>query len=119
MLDFRGKEIHLACGATNMRYGIDALAAAVALKFKLSPTSNGIFIFCNGQRDRLKILQWDGNGFWLHYKRLEHGKFPWPKAVKEGEKTMGLSQQELEYMLGGTQLKLKLDRIDFSNVQVA
>jgi len=120
MLNFRGKKIHLACGATSMRYGIDALAAVVAGNFNLNATSDSIFIFCNAQRDRIKILQWDGNGFWLHYKRLEHGKFPWPKGVTDGEeKTMTLKHRELEYLLGGTQLKLKLDRIDFSDVYVA
>ena len=119
MLDFSGKQIHLACGTTNMRYGIDALATVVATKFNLNATSDAIFIFCNAQRDRLKILQWDGNGFWLHYKRLEHGKFPWPKEGNGDEKTMSLSHQELEYLLGGTHLKLKLDRIDFTDVCAA
>jgi transposase len=117
MLDFKGKQIHLACGTTNMRYGIDALAAVVAGNFNLNPAIDVIFIFCNAARDRLKILQWDGNGFWLHYKRLEHGKFPWPKAGEE--KTMTLSHRELEYLLGGTKLKLKLDRIDFTDACAA
>jgi len=119
MLDFSGKQIHLACGTTNMRYGIDALAAVVATKFNLNATSDAIFLFCNAQRDRLKILQWDGNGFWLHYKRLEHGKFPWPKEGNGDEKTMSLNHQELECLLSGTHLKLKLDRIDFTGVSAA
>jgi len=118
MIDYKGKQIHLACGATNMRYGIDALAAVVVGSFKLSPISDSIFIFCNAARNRIKILQWDGNGFWLHYKRLEHGKFPWPKTSGES-KTMTLSEQELEILLGGTQLKLKLDRINLSSATVA
>jgi transposase len=118
MLSFKGKRIYLACGATDMRNNIDGLAAVVQNSFKLVPTSDAIFIFCNAGRDRLKILEWDGDGFWLHYKRLERGRFPWPQESGE-EKTMTLSQQELEYLLGGEKLKLRFDRIDFSGCPVA
>ena len=112
MLNFKGKQIYLACGATDMRNNIDGLAASVQNRFKLTPTSDAIFVFCNGARDKLKILEWDGDGFWLHYKRLERGRFPWPE--KSGnEKTMTLNQRELEYLLGGSKLKLRFERIDY------
>ena len=113
MLSFKGKQIYLACGATDMRNNIDGLAAVVQNRFKLSPTSNGVFVFCNAMKDRLKILEWDGDGFWLHYKRLERGRFPWPEASGV-EKSMTLSQRELEYLLSGEKLRLKFDRIDYS-----
>jgi transposase len=113
MLNYKGKEIYMACGATNMSAGIDALAAVVQNSFKLMPASNAIFVFCNAGRNRVKILEWDRDGFWLHYKRLERGRFPW--ADKSGdEKTMKLSQQELEQLLGGSKLKLRFDRIDYT-----
>jgi len=118
MLNFKGKHIYLACGATDMRNQIDGLAAVVQNRFKLTPTSDAIFIFCNAGRDRLKILEWDGDGFWLHYKRLERGRFPWPEQSGD-EETMVLSQRELEYLLGGSKLKLRFDRIDFSGRPVA
>jgi transposase len=118
MLSFKGKAIYLACGATNMRNGIDALASAVQNSFHLTPTSDAIFVFCNAGRDRIKILEWDGDGFWLHYKRLERGRFPWPDA-SGGEKTMTLSVREFEYLLGGEKLKMRFDRIDFSGRPVA
>ena len=118
MLNFKGKAIYLACGATDMRNNIDGLAAIVQNSFKLTPASDAIFIFCNAGRDRLKILEWDGDGFWLHYKRLERGRFPWPEKSAEG-KTMTLSERELEYLLGGAKLKLRFDRIDFSGRPVA
>ncbi|GHU57355.1 transposase [Clostridia bacterium] len=114
MLNFEGKAIYIACGATNMRCGIDALAAVVQGSFNLTPMSDAIFIFCSAGRDRIKILEWDGDGFWLHYKRLERGRFPWPDS-SNGEKTMMLTQRELEYLLGGEKLKLKFARLDFSN----
>jgi len=69
MLNFAGKEIHIACGATDMRNNIDGLAAEVQSRFKLSATSGeAIFVFCNGSRNKLKILEWDGDGFWLHIR---------------------------------------------------
>jgi len=43
----------------------------------LVPFSSCFFVFCNRQRDKLKILHWEHNGFWLYYRRLEKGKFPW------------------------------------------
>jgi len=118
MLDFKGKRIYLACGATDMRNNIGGLSAVVQNSFKLTPTSDAIFVFCNAGRNRLKILEWDGDGFWLHYKRLERGRFPWPQK-SGGEKTMALSRQELEYLLGGEKLKLRFNRIDFSGRTVA
>lgn len=118
MLDFTGKNIYLACGATDMRNNIDGLAAAVQSCFNLRPTSDAIFIFCNANKNKLKILEWDGDGFWLHYKRLERGRFPWPERSGD-EKVMTVSEQELDYLLGGSKLKLRFERIDFSNMPVA
>jgi len=113
MLNFKGKKIYLACGSTDMRNNIDGLAAVVQNSFKLTPAGDEIFVFCNAERNKLKILEWDGDGFWLHYKRLERGRFPWPER-SNGAKTMSLSQSELEYLLGGSKLKLKFERIDYT-----
>jgi len=118
MLDFTGKNIYLACGATSMRAGIDTLAAAVQSRFNLTPASDAIFVFCNSPKNKLKILEWDGDGFWLHYKRLEQGSFPWPDNSGD-EKTMNISARELEYLLGGSKLKLRFARVDFAGRPVA
>jgi len=95
-----------------MSAGIDALSSVVQSRFKLTPTSDAIFVFCNAGRDKLKILEWDGDGFWLHYKRLERGRFPWPEKSGD-EKTMTLSHRELEYLLEGSKLKQRFERIDY------
>ena len=56
-----------------MRKSIDGLAAIVEGSFSLDPFDGALFVFCNRNRDRLKVLEFDGDGFWLHFKRLEKG----------------------------------------------
>ena len=108
MLKFRGKKVYLACGSTDMRKGINGLVAIVELSFKLDPFGSAAFVFCNRSLDMLKILEWDGDGFWLHLKRLEKGRFKWPR--RDRSDTMSLSGEELEHLLEGTKLTRKLLR---------
>jgi transposase len=108
MLKLDGKRVFLACGQTDMRKQINGLAAIVEGSFKLDPFDGALFVFCNRKRDRLKILEFDVDGFWLHFKRLEKGHFRWPAPGEEA--TMTLSGEELSYLLGGTQVELKLKR---------
>ena len=61
--------VHLACGATDLRKSIDSLAVLVKECFFLDPFSENLFVFCNKQKNKLKILKWDHNGFWLYYRR--------------------------------------------------
>ena len=65
MISFQGKHIYLACGRTDMRKNINGLTSVVKNSFALDPFESAIYVFCNGARNRLKILEWDGNGFWL------------------------------------------------------
>jgi len=76
--------------------------------FNLDPFSNAVFVFCNRNRDRIKILEWDVDGFWLYFKRLEKGRFRWP-GVDE-DPTMTLTPEELSVLLGGVKVELKLRR---------
>ena len=82
----KAKMIYIACGYTDMRKSIDGFAAIVQQNFHLNPFQNSLFLFCGRRRDRLKALYWEGDGFVLLYKRLENGRFQWPKtpeAVRE------------------------------------
>ena len=109
MLSLSGKRVFLACGKTDMRKSIDGLSAIVEGSFKLDPFADGaLFVFCNRNRDRVKILEWDGDGYWVHFKRLEKGHFRWP-AIGD-EPTMALTGEELAFLLGGTRVELKLKR---------
>jgi transposase len=93
--------VYLASGPTDMRRSIDGLAVLVKEGFNLDPFSTSLFVFCNKQRDRLKILKWDHNGFWLYYRRLERGRFQWPS---EGSSLVTITYRELRWLLDGLSL---------------
>ncbi|MBY0600460.1 IS66 family insertion sequence element accessory protein TnpB [Bacillus bingmayongensis] len=59
------EKVYLAQGATDLRKSIDGLAAIVNEEFELDLFSSCLFVFCNRSRDKLKILVWEHNGFWL------------------------------------------------------
>ena len=77
--------MYIACGYTDLRRGIDGLAAMVQQEFSLDPFTNTLFLFCDRRRDRIKALYWEGNGFVLLYKRLERGSFQWPRNESEAD----------------------------------
>jgi transposase len=108
MLRFAGKAVYLACGCTDMRKSINGLSSIVESSFKLDPYSSSVFVFCNRSRDRLKILEWDGDGYWLYFKRLEKGRFRWPASGEES--TLSLTGEELEILLSGSKIEQKLKR---------
>lgn len=112
MLIFGGKRVYLACGKTDMRKSINGLAALVEGCFRLDPFAGAVFVFCNRRHDRVKILEWDGDGFWLYFKRLEKGRFRWPESG--GQATMNLTGEELSTLLDGTKVELKLRRDEVS-----
>ena len=91
--------IYLAHGVTDMRLSIDGLAAKVQETFQLEPCSSNIFLFCNRSRDRIKILHWDHNGFWLYYRRLESGAFQWPSGPDS--QTSSIHPRQLRWLLEG------------------
>ena len=103
MLNVGAERVYLACGSTDMRKSIDGLAALVTHGFELDPFSSALFVFCNARRDKLKILYWEHNGFWLFYRRLEKGRFHWPKGGDD--KTLAVTRRQLQWLLDGLELK--------------
>lgn len=73
-----GVRVYLACGVTDIRKGIEGLAALAQDHLRQKPTGGAVFAFRGRRGDRLKLLFWDGQGFCLYYKVLEKGRFPWP-----------------------------------------
>ena len=100
-----GTKVYLACGSTDLRKSIDGLAALVSQVLELDLFSSSLFVFCNGGRDKLKILVWDTNGFWLYYRRLERGRFRWPDP--QGAPTLAISRRQLQWLLDGLTLEQK------------
>jgi transposase len=95
--------IYLAAGATDMRKGFEGLYGLVRDQLQLEPLSGHIFIFSNAQRNRLKLLFWDGSGLWVCAKRLEKGRFRWPQA-EAGQRKVVLCQEELALLVSGIDL---------------
>ena len=100
----------LACGNTDMRKSINGLVAIVENSFAVDPFGKALFEFCNHQRNRLKILTWEDNGFWLHFKRLERGHFKWPAPGETA--TMTLSTEELWGLIKSPGIEQKLRRTE-------
>jgi transposase len=96
-------KVFLACGATDLRKSFDGLYGMVEGQLKEDPCSGAIFVFCNRTHTRLKILYFDGSGLWVCAKRLEQGRFGWPKTVSP-ESKIALSQEQLTMLLGGYEL---------------
>jgi transposase len=98
-----GVKVYLASGSTDLRKSIDGLAALVSQVFQLDLFSGSLFVFCNRGRDKLKILYWDHNGFWLYYRRLERGRFRWPDQPDATTHT--ITRRQLQWLLDGLPLE--------------
>src|SRR3954470_6030941 len=93
-----GVRVWLVAGVTDMRRGFDGLCALVQTALKEDPFSGQLFVFRGRRGDRVKILWWDGDGLCLFAKRLERGRFVWPRAT---EGTVHLTQAQLSMLLEG------------------
>jgi transposase len=94
----RAEQIYVACGYTDLRKSIDGLSALVQQSFQLDPFSNALFLFCGRRCDRLKALYWEGDGFVLLYKRLEQGRFQWPRTEHEARR---ITPQQFRWLTEG------------------
>lgn len=105
MLNFTDStQVYLACGSTDLRKSFEGLTVIVKLDFELDPYSKAMYVFCNRSRSLIKILQWDGTGFWLYIKRLHKGQFRWPESSSEAKQ---ISTKQLKWLLDGLSLEQK------------
>jgi transposase len=91
--------IFLCREPVDFRKAHDGLCAIIRDGFEDDPFSGDVFAFFNKARDRIKLLVWDRNGFWLFYKRLERGTFP--LDVRGHGKRMEISRAQLTMILEG------------------
>lgn len=98
--------IYLSCRPVDFRKSIDGLSGEVRDFLGQDPADGSLFVFYNRRRDRLKMLWWEGDGFWLFYKLLEAGTFQLPQAaLAAGAGGCALSAEQLHLILSGVQLE--------------
>lgn len=99
-------KVMIALGYTDLRSGIDRLASIIKNNYHLNPYEKDVlFLFCGRRSDRIKGLLWEGTGFVLLYKRLEGGRFSWPRTTSE-LKNLSREQYSL-LMMGYNPIKIK------------
>lgn len=104
MIDLKTiNKIYISPGYTDLRIGIDGLTLLVKNKLNEDPFDGSLFIFCNRTRDRIKILHFEYNGFWVYYKRFETGKIKWPL----NEINLCITTTDFKWLLQGLLIRQK------------
>lgn len=93
-----GTQVWIAAGVTDLRRGLTGLSALVQTKLEQDAFGGHVFVFRGRRGDLIKVLWWDGDGLCLFLKRLERGRFVWPKAESG---TVSLTRAQLSMLLEG------------------
>jgi len=96
-------QIYIANKSTDFRKCFDGLCGEILSFLQLDPLSGALFVFYNKRRDRLKMIVWDTDGFWLFYKRLERGTFEIPERQSDAA-SVALTAEQLHLILCGIEL---------------
>ena len=100
------KQIFIVTGYTDLRSGIDHLAALITSKTGDNPfVPDTLYLFCGRKTDRIKGLTWERDGFLLLYKRLEKGRFQWPRNESE---VQSLTEQQFRWLMEGLTIPLNI-----------
>ena len=91
-------KIYMAVQPVTMRKSFDGLAVLVQEVLKQNPLSSHLFVFRNKAADKIKLMWWDRNGFMIVYKRLERGRFKFPRI---NSASVVITQEELSLLLDG------------------
>lgn len=95
-------QIFIATGYSDLRKGIDGLANIIKYQFSLDPfQKNVLFLFCGRRTDRIKGLIWEGDGFLLVYKRLNAGRFRWPRTETEA---LAITPEQYAMLMQGLEI---------------
>jgi len=100
-------------GVTDMRLQINGLSLLVQNFMAEGPFSGDLFLFCGRQKNVLKALYWDRNGFCLWVKRLEKGRFPWPEGAL---RAVELKPAELTMILDGIDFRKRFQSLAYERV---
>lgn len=95
-------QIYIYRHPVDMRKQIDGLATIVSTQLERDPADRSLYLFCNKGRDKIKMLIWHLNGYWLLYKRIEKQRFHWPDWFSDDAIT--LTHVQLDQLLDGYNL---------------
>ena len=99
------KQVYIVTGYTDLRFGLDSLAALIESKTGEKPcVPDTLYLFCGRKTDRIKGLVWEKDGFLLLYKRLEKGNFIWPRNESE---VLELTTQQFRWLMEGLTISPK------------
>lgn len=91
-------KVYIICDRTDMRRSIDGLMAIIRNTYEMDPYANALYLFCGRKKNTLKALHFDKDGFVLYIKRLDHGRYQWPKNASE---IRPLIRQEFRWLMEG------------------
>ena len=100
----KAQKIYIAVGYSDLRRGIDGFASIIQNTFHINLHTNALFIFCGRRSDRIKALYWDTDGYILLYKRLEGGRYQWPRTEEELKE---LTPQQFRWLMEGLSIYQK------------
>jgi len=92
-----------------MRKGFDSLSGIVTSQMQFNPLNSDVYIFINKRRTQLKILQWEGDGFALYYKRLEQGTYEMPGGTND-PCSINISAEQLQNIFQGITMRRNYQR---------
>ena len=111
MLTFNGNlKVYVSLESCDMRKSFNGLSEIARNVIKVDPTSGAVFLFTNKRRNLIKLLYWDGTGYWCVAKRLQRGTFSWPQDIEEGRQSLILKPTALAMLTDGIDLKDGLQR---------
>ncbi len=96
-------QIYLYREPIDFRKSYRGLAALVELELGHNPFDGALYAFTNRQRNKIKLLFWEDNGFVLYYKALAEEKFRWPRKTDE---VISLSAEQINWLLDGYDISL-------------
>lgn len=104
------KKIVIITGYSDMRKGINGLAELIKYNYNLDPFEIGtLYLFCGRCAGKIKGLQWDSDGFAMVTKRLESGKYQWPRSKNEA---LNLTQEQFEWLMKGLTIVPSIKKIN-------
>ena len=113
MLSLSGTQrVFLCVKSVDFRKAHDELCSIIRDQFRDDPFSGDVFVFHNFAKDRIKLLLWDRNGFWLLYKRLEQGTFP--LAIRDDGARVEIDRAQLAMLLEGLEWKSAMKSSHFT-----